>query len=273
MSGLNSHWATALLASSLSAATVAWLLAAPEPSSQERIASGAGLARQAVAQDQLAGFAKELGLLGKRLQVLEQRDKIANAEASDVSGIGAMSGFDAPVELQAERVDEFRGPGEATRSDRIEQAGLTPEEFDDTEKRYQALYRKNFEQEWLERRERFLAAQTVIGPREQMRGELGDDGFDRYLYATGSANRVRVRTVMAGSAAADAGLQPGDLILAYGGERVFDFQDLRRSSYEGSPGENIILEVRREDGTIEQVLAVRGPLGISSGRGASEVPE
>lgn len=155
---------------------------------------------------------------------------------------------------------------------RIEQTGLTREEYEALEDRYQAIYLEDFEQQWLRRRERFLDSEALPDPRAQLRSELGDDGYDRYLYASGSPNRVRVRSVMQGSAASFAGLREGDVILSYGGERVFDFQDLRRASYRGEPGENVILEVRRADGGYEQVLMRRGPMGISSGRGAREVP-
>ena len=64
----------------------------------------------------------------------------------------------------------------------------------------------------------------------------------------------------------------GDVILSYDGERVFTFNEVRARSYRGSVGETVLVEVRRIDGTIDQLTIPRGPLGVSSGRGFREPP-
>jgi membrane-associated protease RseP (regulator of RpoE activity) len=154
---------------------------------------------------------------------------------------------------------------------RIEASGLTVEEFKAMEQRAYAVYFADFEEQWSQRRQRYLQDDHTPSAADRLRSELGDDSYDRYLFARGESNRARVREVVTGSAADQAGLNNGDIVLSYGNERVFSFRDLRRLSYDGPPGESVILEVRRSDGNVSQLVMPRGPLGLS-GSGWSEAP-
>jgi hypothetical protein len=109
-----------------------------------------------------------------------------------------------------------------------------------------------------------LDPRSRLGTQDQLREELGDASYERYLEATGQPTSVGVRQVMSGSAGATAGLQAGDEIVSYGGERVFDTLDLNRLTLEGSPGEPVVVDVLR-DGQQIQVYVPRGPIGITSG--------
>jgi S1-C subfamily serine protease len=85
--------------------------------------------------------------------------------------------------------------------------------------------------------------------------------YDRYLAARGEANRVRVEEVMTASAAADAGLQAGDLVLRYGDTRIFAPNELVHETRTGTAGELVRLEVIRQGQRL--LLDVpRGPLGL-----------
>lgn len=95
----------------------------------------------------------------------------------------------------------------------------------------------------------------------RLRTEVGDEVYDRYLFATGEQNRVRVSSVIPGSAAEDSGLRAGDMIEYYDGGRVFNFAELRRATSEGERGELVPVQIRRADGLIQTWLP-RGPLGI-----------
>lgn len=97
--------------------------------------------------------------------------------------------------------------------------------------------------------------------RLALRADLGDDRFDRLLYATGRHNRVVVSDLLQGSAAARAGLQPGDEILSYDDQRIFRAMELKQATIEGTPGERVALEVLRE-GSRVRVWLPRGPIGI-----------
>ena len=58
--------------------------------------------------------------------------------------------------------------------------------------------------------------------------------------------------------------QPGDEIVAYDGKRVFDVGELNALTLEGTPGESVVVDVRR-DGQNVQLVMPRGPLGITGG--------
>jgi hypothetical protein len=94
----------------------------------------------------------------------------------------------------------------------------------------------------------------------QFREELGERDYDAVLYASGRNNRVRVQDLLRGSAAANSGVQSGDVILSYAGERVFDPSTLYMWTKEGRAGESVELEVLRGN-QIVKVEVPRGPLG------------
>jgi hypothetical protein len=93
------------------------------------------------------------------------------------------------------------------------------------------------------------------------RAEFGEEFYDWMLYTSGHPNRVRVDEVMDGSAAADAGLVPGDVILRYGQQRIFSPAELREATADGTAGEATAVAVLR-DGQETQIYVPRGPLGI-----------
>ena len=96
----------------------------------------------------------------------------------------------------------------------------------------------------------------------KLRTELGDELYDRYLYAMGEQNRIRVSSVIPGSAAEDAGLRPGDMIETYEGAHIFGFGELRSATSAGERGELVAVQVRRADGSRMQAWVPRGPLGV-----------
>ena len=76
------------------------------------------------------------------------------------------------------------------------------------------------------------------------------------------ANRVSVADVMYASPAQGVGLQPGDILLSYAGERLFAPSDLVRATIEVDPGGTVPMVVLR--GGEEHHLSVpAGPLGIA----------
>lgn len=94
-----------------------------------------------------------------------------------------------------------------------------------------------------------------------IRNELGDDGYDKYLFALGQTNRVRVDDVMADSPASEAGLAPGDQILRYGDTRIFAPDELVAQTQQGEPGEMVTLVISRQ-GELLTLQVPRGPLGL-----------
>ena len=100
---------------------------------------------------------------------------------------------------------------------------------------------------------------------ETLRKELGDADYERYLVANGRSTNVSVSSVIESSPAQSAGLQAGDEIVRYAGERVFSMTDLTRETMNGTAGENVLVDIMR-NGNPMQIVMPRGPVGISGGR-------
>ena len=103
---------------------------------------------------------------------------------------------------------------------------------------------------------------AISGAQNLLREELGDAEYERYLTAQGEPATVGITQVLDSSPASQAGLLPGDQIVSYDGERVFNVSDLRVLTLEGSPGEDVIIEIDR-DGVRMQLSLPRGPVGIT----------
>lgn len=97
--------------------------------------------------------------------------------------------------------------------------------------------------------------------RRELRDEYTPGAYDAFLFALARPNRVVVDHVILNSPAGDAGLQRGDIVISYDGERVFELQEFKQETAYGEPGDLVLLDVIRDDE--EVVLQVpRGPLGI-----------
>ena len=97
--------------------------------------------------------------------------------------------------------------------------------------------------------------------RQEIRNNLGDDGYDAYLFASGESNRVLIREMLQGSPAKQAGLQAGDTVLRYDDKRVFTTRELQNATTGGRQGEMVRVEIER-DGTRLDIYVPRGPLGV-----------
>lgn len=103
--------------------------------------------------------------------------------------------------------------------------------------------------------------------RYSIRDELGDEDYDRYLYAVGEPNRIFVAKVLDTSPAQQAGLERGDSILSYNGKKVFSLRELSALTMQGSAGESVPLSVLR-GGQQMQIWIPRGPIGFQSSGGS-----
>jgi len=130
--------------------------------------------------------------------------------------------------------------------------------------------------EWIDRRFRELRMEAMQAKAEArragrpppadveaatLRAELGDQDYERFLAARGVPSSVSVMRVLASSAAEHAGMQRGDEIFSYGGKRVFNVQDLNELALDGTRGEPVVVDVRR-DGENLRIVLPRGPIGV-----------
>jgi hypothetical protein len=184
-----------------------------------------------------------------------QREADAAPEAGATAAAALLRGSELPAAEPAFDGVRFAGSGLPERDgaelrELFEAAHLERLDVRDRAKR----------EHWPERRlERELAAldERMLAVRR----ERGDPTWDWLLYATGQPNRVVVQGVLGRSAAEAAGLQPGDVVYAYDGARLFHPEELVGSTRGGRLGERIELEVER-GGERVRVGVPRGPLGV-----------
>ena len=94
-----------------------------------------------------------------------------------------------------------------------------------------------------------------------VRDTYGDDAYDRYLFAVDRPNRVVVRNVLMGSAAASAEIAIGDRVIELDGNRVFHNRDINRIMTSDT-GDTVPIIIERDGESIEAVVT-RGPLGVN----------
>lgn len=199
-------------------------------------------------------------------EVLFLTDRLESVSAGN-PGLAEQDIADDAVTRGEQRRPERRARRPEDRAAQLQAAGFSPGEAELIARRESELTMAALEA-------RYEAGQAAdagawwrsrgaIG--ETLRAELGEAGYERYLEANGRSTSVAVGSVIESSPAERAGLMPGDRITRYAGERIFGMSDLTREAMEGTPGQQVVVDIVR-DGTPMQVVIPRGPLGISGGR-------
>jgi hypothetical protein len=222
----------------------------------------------------LAAQVDRANLLESRLAELEARvgargtrrgPDLANADSSDsrVQRFEQMRQqfTDANGNFDPTRLAAFRRQQEL---ERLVQAGFTQERSEAIERRVQELQLQAQQAQYDAQRTGQPYSGTDIAAT--LRREMGDGEYEKYLTAIGRPTQVQVVDVLASSAAEKAGLKPGDQIVSYAGQRVFDNSDLTALTRQGTPGETVNVEVQR-DGQTMTVQVPRGVLGVQAGGG------
>jgi hypothetical protein len=234
--------------------------------------SGPATARLAALESALAAEAEHRAVLEQRveelaaqLEELGQRPVLA-AGPRGFAGPGGGPPDPAAIAEARERFQRDAGArnedAERRFNERLVAAGFAPDRADWIIRRTEELRMEALQAQYDAQR-----GGRPVEPRaglQTLRSELGDADYERYLQADGRPAAIAVRDVLASSPAERSGLQPGDEIVSYGGKRVFDMPELNSLTLEGTPGESVVVEVRR-DGQNVQVVLPRGPLGITGG--------
>jgi hypothetical protein len=227
----------------------------------------ASATRLAALEEAFAAEVEQRALLETRVaRLAAQLD--ARGERPVVTGADAAAdGSDqAAIEQPRARVRGTAGASRAETERRtVEQlvaAGFAPDRAEWINRRTQELRMQALQAQYDATREGRAA--DFADSERTLRTELGDAEYERYLTALDRPTSVPVRDVLASSPAERSGLQPGDEVVAYGGQRVFDMRDLNALTLEGTPGESVVVEVRR-DGQNVQLVMPRGPIGILGG--------
>ena len=114
---------------------------------------------------------------------------------------------------------------------------------------------------WIDTEQYRQAARDLRQDSTQLREELSEEDYARYLYALGMPNLVQIDNVINNSPAQSAGLQPGDRIIRYDGQRIYNYRDLRNISTAGDPDAPVPVLIDR-DGVLIEAVMPRGPLGV-----------
>jgi len=107
-------------------------------------------------------------------------------------------------------------------------------------------------------------AEQMFAATQQMRQTLGEADYEKYLEATRQPTTVAVRTVLESSPAKLAGIESGDQIISYDGERVYNMAELNRLTNQSDPSSRVVVEVIR-DGQPISFSVPAGPMGVASG--------
>lgn len=212
-------------------------------------------ARQ-VLEEELSIVLNELDRIKADSEQVEQ-ERVANSRnASDAR--------DSRDAFQRRRNE--RNSAEA-RTQTLIDAGLTPDRVAMILQRESELQMEAMQARFEARRtgEPFDFRDSSLNPDAKLRAEIGDTEYEMYLSAAGRSTSVGISGVLEFSPAQSAGLQPGDRITSYDGQRVFSTRELTAQTLRGAPGENVIIDIER-DGIPMQVVMPRGPLGITGGR-------
>ncbi len=196
-----------------------------------------------------------------RIRALESRVNTlaASREVRPVAGeILSATSIDEPI---------TQSPGR-TNKEHLEAVGVSPDAANDilrriSQQQFRALELTNLMRngEPGERRKYAKELQGVNDHKISIRSELGDEQYDQYLAVSGQNNRVRVDAVMADSPAEVNGIQPGDVILHYGNERILEGNDVQMAIRKGSNGGFSNIEILR-DGNRMNLMVPNGTLGV-----------
>ena len=155
--------------------------------------------------------------------------------------------------------------------DNLIRGGIDASVAEDIVRRKNSIELKRLELQDLATREDYLNTPLYFEQLEDinrldisLREELGDERYDDYLFNSRQNNRIRISSVMLGSAAEQAGILKGDIVLDYDNKRMFSWSELKDATAQGELGEYVSISIYRS-GEIFSFSVPRGPLGMQLG--------
>ena len=202
-------------------------------------------------------------LLEDELQVFyDELDQIRSG--SDELSEERVTEMQQQREAMRDRADRFRADTTTRgRIDRLTEAGFAPDRAEWLVQRESELQMDSMQAMFEARQSGERPDRNRLDPERALRNELGDTEYEQYLEANGRSTSVAVGTVLESSPGQRAGLQAGDEIVGYGGQRVFSYGELSEQTMNAQPGQSVVLDIVR-DGIPMQVVVDAGPIGISN---------
>jgi len=191
----------------------------------------------------------------RAMEALEDTESEQSQE-SDLSEIEDNDNF-GPSQSGQDRIDTLVAAGIAVESAQALQA-----QQDQFQLARLELFDQAEREGWIDSEQFSDRLDQLNEQRPDLRNELGDEAYDRYLFEAGRSNRVVVGSIIPGSAAELAGLEPGDMVISYADQRVFSTGDLQSATREGVRGESVPMNLERQ-GQPLFVEIPRGPMGVT----------
>ena len=88
-----------------------------------------------------------------------------------------------------------------------------------------------------------------------VKGDVWGNGFLGFSFDR-KASGCKVSEVSAASPAAKGGLEVGDVVVSFDGQKVENFQDLARCLRDSNVGSKVVLEVERDEGVVKLTMTV-----------------
>lgn len=209
-------------------------------------------------------------------QLLEEELLVLYAEIERLEGANERGATDetrdsvrqARATTQAVSMSQLQegsqGGKQSDRRNAMIAAGLSPDRADHILRRESEMRFEMMQAYYDARKSGESFDRFSMSPDALLRADIGDADYEKYLQANGRPTTVGVAGVMAASPAERAGLQAGDEIVGYDGNRVFSTSDLMQRTMAAGEGDVVVDVVR--DGSPMQVVLPRGPIGVETGR-------
>jgi len=248
----------------------------PEPVAPSSVNSGDYFDQSAATDDRILALEAAVAEERNARQLLEDELQILYLEIEQLRGVQSADGeADEELVLAArenrERLEAFRRQrGDWSGEDRaamLIDAGIAPDRAAWILQRESELQMAAMQAQFDARRsgEPMDRFDPALNPDAALRAEIGDAEYEQYLEANYRSTSVSIGSVLESSPGQRAGLQPGDEIVSYDGNRVFNVSDLNQQTMLGESGESVVVDITR-DGMPMQVVMPRGPIGVSTGR-------
>jgi len=193
--------------------------------------------------------------------------EIDRLEASSSERDNARDARDGAKVEGAQILERTRGSrSTSSERDALIAAGLAPDRVD-------WILRRESELQFESMQARFEARNSEtpqdwfnasMNPETMLRAEIGDAEYEMYLEGNNRPTSVNISNVMASSPGERAGLQAGDQIVNYDGQRIFSTWELVQQTMGGGEG-TVVVDLLR-DGAPIQIVLPRGPIGVEVGR-------
>jgi membrane-associated protease RseP (regulator of RpoE activity) len=214
-------------------------------------------------------------------QLLSEAGRLADPPAESFVSSGSRTGEAGAIANETPSVGPPNGDPAVARPETgpggrpwFDLAALTRLGLSDSEVERLHEQWESYQMEWLSLRDdlhregsesRPANAERLAEFELDLRLEMGDEDYDRLLFAAGKPNRVLVTDLISRSPGERAGLETGDTILSYNGLKIFRPRDLVTAISAAEAGEQVWIEARTSGGETKDIRIPAGPIGIKMG--------